>query len=338
MRSVLTAALVAVLAPTAAHAQSLVVDGFTSDRPDCGTGFANSNSYITARRLLTDAGHTIGAGWSELEPATFDGLDILFLGSNLNTAPLDEVEICMMEAFVDHGGAVLEARELGNLTYGYHPTIYGTTTAFASAGVDYGIFLDPSDPDVAAMSAGVTPNPTLGAHNLLDGPGDVLLYNPVHDGPSGLMFRPDASREGRAVVIGDGEIFRGSNGGCSGLPHISKPQNQVFFMNIIDWLGEAPGLSDAGMDAIVACTNPDDDGDGVLDVDDACPDTPEGATVDASGCAIEDLCPCDADWANHGDYVTCVVEAVDAFVDAGLLHRSDRGPIISEAGRSDCGR
>lgn len=41
-------------------------------------------------------------------------------------------------------------------------------------------------------------------------------------------------------------------------------------------------------DTVGACTfgNPDADGDGVADVDDACPDTPAGDVVDATGCSV----------------------------------------------------
>ncbi len=42
--------------------------------------------------------------------------------------------------------------------------------------------------------------------------------------------------------------------------------------------------------------------------------------------AIEDPCPCDNAWKNHGEYVSCVAHAVDD------------PRIRSEAARSDCGR
>ena len=79
MRSVSFALFCAALAPTAAAADSFLVDGFTSDRPDCVGGFVDSNSYKIARRLLTNAGHTIGDGWSRLEPATLTDSTSCFL-------------------------------------------------------------------------------------------------------------------------------------------------------------------------------------------------------------------------------------------------------------------
>ena len=44
-------------------------------------------------------------------------------------------------------------------------------------------------------------------------------------------------------------------------------------------------------------------------------------------------CPCSSDWENHGEYVTCVVRAVDELG----LDRNTRGAFISEAARSGCG-
>lgn len=87
----------------------------------------------------------------------------------------------------------------------------------------------------------------------------------------------------------------------------------------------------------------DGDGDGVEDGIDSCPGTPAGEVVDPDGCGIADLCPCSGPepgvaWNNHGEYVSCVAHTVNQFVDAGLLHRSDKGSIVSEAAKSGCGK
>ncbi len=78
----------------------------------------------------------------------------------------------------------------------------------------------------------------------------------------------------------------------------------------------------------------DSDGDGVDDDLDLCADSASGDTVDADGCSIADHCPCDDDWKNHGDYVSCVSETTEAFEDAGLIVDGDS----SDAGKSDCGK
>jgi hypothetical protein len=81
----------------------------------------------------------------------------------------------------------------------------------------------------------------------------------------------------------------------------------------------------------------DADGDGVPNESDQCANTPAGAIVDAHGCALSQLCPCDAQWANHGDYVQCVISHAWEFFRAGLISDEQRREIISAAGRSDCG-
>lgn len=93
---------------------------------------------------------------------------------------------------------------------------------------------------------------------------------------------------------------------------------------------------DADGDGVDDCQ--DTDGDGVFGEDDLCPDTPAGDIVDDTGCSIAQLCPCDADWRNHGGYVSCVAHAAGDFVAAGLLTEEEKGAVVSAAGRSDCGK
>jgi hypothetical protein len=80
------------------------------------------------------------------------------------------------------------------------------------------------------------------------------------------------------------------------------------------------------------------DGDGISDDIDTCPETPAGAVVNAEGCAIVQLCPCEDAWKNHGAYVKCVVQAAEDFVVEGLLTEAEKDAIVSEAARSSCGR
>jgi DNA-binding beta-propeller fold protein YncE len=78
----------------------------------------------------------------------------------------------------------------------------------------------------------------------------------------------------------------------------------------------------------------DADGDGVSDALDACPGTPAGDAVDAAGCALAQLCPCEGPpgggaWRNHGDYVRCV---------AATTSLRSGGEAVRLAARSACGR
>jgi hypothetical protein len=53
-------------------------------------------------------------------------------------------------------------------------------------------------------------------------------------------------------------------------------------------------------------------------------------------CDIE-LCECDADWKNHGQYVSCTAKAAAALVDDGTITEEEKDEIVSEAAESDCG-
>ena len=86
----------------------------------------------------------------------------------------------------------------------------------------------------------------------------------------------------------------------------------------------------------------DSDGDGILDSDDFCPETPEGLFVNFEGCSSQQLldenCGCDCDWKNHGEYVTCIVDVVDEQVAEGLITLEEKGAIVSQHAGNDCGK
>ncbi len=81
----------------------------------------------------------------------------------------------------------------------------------------------------------------------------------------------------------------------------------------------------------------DVDGDGVVDSEDACLLSPVGAPVNAGGCSISGLCPCDNNWKNHGAYVRCVAHTSGDFLAAGLVTDVEKDTIVSTAGMSSCG-
>lgn len=83
---------------------------------------------------------------------------------------------------------------------------------------------------------------------------------------------------------------------------------------------------------------PDNDHDGVPDYRDACLDTPSGQVVDNHGCSIEQLCPCEAPWENHGEYLKCLKAVTTHFHHAKLISERARRAILRQAEHSDCGR
>jgi hypothetical protein len=84
--------------------------------------------------------------------------------------------------------------------------------------------------------------------------------------------------------------------------------------------------------------NCDSDGDGVLDVHDQCPNTHRGDVVNAQGCSVTQLCPCDGPWRNHAEYLRCIQRTSAQFQQLGLITAEQRRAVISEATRSDCGK
>lgn len=85
-------------------------------------------------------------------------------------------------------------------------------------------------------------------------------------------------------------------------------------------------------------SDPDADGDGVINDEDFCQLSAESATVDADGCSIAQLCPVDYDWRNRNAYVSCVRRVSNDFAVAGLITRQERSAILSEALRTILGR
>jgi hypothetical protein len=84
------------------------------------------------------------------------------------------------------------------------------------------------------------------------------------------------------------------------------------------------------------------DGDGVADVLDACPNTPLCSIVDAQGCSIDQLAPCEGPasggvWKNHGQYTSAVARAADEFLAQGLITESEKEAIMTAAAQSPCG-
>ena len=82
----------------------------------------------------------------------------------------------------------------------------------------------------------------------------------------------------------------------------------------------------------------DSDGDGVLDGDDAWPGTAAGDMVDTMGCSLDQYCPPNGEWKNHGQYVSCVAYWAEAWLDEGLISDEEKDAIVSETAQSDVGK
>jgi hypothetical protein len=102
--------------------------------------------------------------------------------------------------------------------------------------------------------------------------------------------------------------------------------------------GEDIGTGTVYIFSVLGLPPGDSDDDGVADPDDQCPGTPAGAIVDAAGCSIEQLVPCDGPWRNHGQFLRALREVTSEFVAAGLLTRAQQHAILLAGARSDCGK
>ena len=160
------------------------------------------------------------------------------------------------------------------------------------------------------------------------------------------IFRIDAvvAGEGGSVSCSPEFVGKGDSSTCTAVPEDG--------FRVKDWTGACAGagsniqcflskITEDLTSTVVFETIPDggtdEDGDGVVDANDDCPNTPPGVTVDQNGCSIEQLCDC-AEAGNHGQYVSCVARTANAFVRAGLIDATERGMIMAEAGQSQCGK
>ncbi len=135
---------------------------------------------------------------------------------------------------------------------------------------------------------------------------------------------------------------------------LTDPEETLLGTDINNPDTDGDGFSDG--EEAAAGTNPldvndspfvDTDGDGVVEQDDLCPDTAEGALTDENGCSglqnVTSACSCDGPetggtWKNHGQYVSCVAHAKNAQVQAGLLTEEEGDALTEAAGESQCGK
>jgi len=67
-----------------------------------------------------------------------------------------------------------------------------------------------------------------------------------------------------------------------------------------------------------------------------------GAIVDANGCSIDQIAPCSGPasggtWKNHGQYISAVAQATEAFLAQGLISADQADEIVAQAAESNCG-
>jgi hypothetical protein len=206
----------------------------------------------------------------------------------------------------------------------YGPTIYSTVPDTASVDLDsIEVRLDSGPDGDGDGIPDATDSCPLDAANDADGDGVCEVDDNCDTAANSNQEDLDGDHVGDACdadIDGDG-VLNGSD-------------NCPFDVN--------PTQADSDGDGAGNACDADLDGDGVLDAVDACLPSPAGQPVDATGCSIDELCPCAHPiggdrWKNHGAYVSCVAHHSNAFLAAGLITQAQKSAIQSAAGESSCG-
>jgi hypothetical protein len=174
---------------------------------------------------------------------------------------------------------------------------------------------------------------------------NAFLFNSGETVTMGMTYFMDTN--GRNAII----YFAATPTACAVSPPLEFNNLELGVINNTTIGGyiqivNAPTIATNSGEAVfqnISITGVDQDFDGVPDAVDQCPNTPLCTLVDAQGCSLEQLAPCEGPpsggaWKNHGQYVSAVAHAVNEFLAQGLISESQAGAIVSEAARSDCGK
>lgn len=173
-----------------------------------------------------------------------------------------------------------------------------------------------------------TPGFDLGIVDQNDFIGSFQYYYPSHgDLPN--------AKPGDVLIIKAGSIV------IRNYLRIARPDRPVTTIQISNGSTGNPFSLAWPIEQVVAPA--DTDADGVIDKLDRCPETPADAIVNAEGCSIDQLVPCEGpttggSWKNHGKYLSAIRTIVTTFVEEGLLKETEGEELLATASRSDCGK
>jgi hypothetical protein len=96
--------------------------------------------------------------------------------------------------------------------------------------------------------------------------------------------------------------------------------------------------ADDDLDGIGNACDTDTDNDGVENDADECDGTSADSAVLPNGCSVEQVCACDSDWKNHGEFMSCVAHTSEEMLILGIISEEQKDEIVSTNGQTNCGK
>lgn len=242
-------AVLAVITLTSAAGADVVVQALDGTRSQTGLVSGESFNFVTGppfaaarAQLSADVSATFLSGVPLATPQALAGVDVFVIGPL--TVELSPSEVCALEVFVASGGALLEVRNLGT-----RPELLGTVPGAAVDDLSP-VIVSPSSPLLAGPFGTVTDGLSTGFNYAFADAGGAVVVTVNDEGPNILQLEEGS---GRAVLIGDEEIFMTGTFLTERVGKFDAPANKTLLSNTFAWLAGAPG---AGGADFCACAVP----------------------------------------------------------------------------------
>lgn len=268
------------------------------------TDYSSLHGWGPAMDTLVNTGFTWSGNTDPLSDEALANSCLLIIAEP--QSPFTSAEIEAVHSYVNAGGGLLLLTD-----YGSPMNSLSTTLGVQFSAVGRGF---------QTITNIVSGHPVTHGVSSIDWPNGSDLLVLDSSGTTELAYfggRPViAARQfgaGRIAFISDNELFA--------IYGIYDLDNAQLLRNLAGWL-----------------CNPDTDEDGVPNGDDACPGTPEGTTVDTSGCNCEQnisaACPATTSWDSPGACVSCISHAANACKSTGLIDATTHAALVRAAARS----
>lgn len=228
--------------PFWSFSQSFFIQSFNEVRSDRGLvsresfSFATGAPYSAAREAIVKQfpNAQILNGIDSISTDNLKDIDVFILNPIKDT--LSQEEICLLEYFVHKGGALLESRNLDT-----RQPILGTT-AGPGNDADNRIVSGVNSLLIQGYIGLIKEVPALGYNFVYNRIGDALPVITSDTGPNCLQLPENGRRSGRAVFIGDEELFMTGEFPTERSGKFFYSSNDTFLLNVMAYLLDAPGI------------------------------------------------------------------------------------------------